>query len=86
VSNVRCLTDECRRVAKTMTVTTPTGEQRVYRESVRMYSRDEMVNMLYQAGLKNVHAYGSLDGEPFGPESRRLILVAEKGGVNDNPN
>jgi hypothetical protein len=37
-----------------------------------------MVDMLQEAGLVNVHVYGSLHGEPFGPESRRLILVAEK--------
>ena len=79
VTSVRCLTDECRRVAKTTTVTAPTGEQRVYDESVRMYSRDEMVAMLGRAGFESVRSYGSLGGEPFAPESRRLILVAEKG-------
>jgi SAM-dependent methyltransferase len=79
VDNARCLTDECRRVAKTTTVTTPEGERRVYHESVRMYSRAEMTDMLHQAGFVNVLTYGSLGGEAFGPQSRRLILVAEKG-------
>ena len=78
VDSVRCLTDECRRVAKTTTVTAPNGEQRVYYESVRMYARDEMVAMLGQAGFKNVRSYGSLEGDPFAPKSQRLILVASK--------
>jgi ubiquinone/menaquinone biosynthesis C-methylase UbiE len=82
VDNVRCLTDGCQRVAKTTTITMPSGETRVYQESVRMYSRDEMVDMVQMAGLVNVRAYGSLNGEPFGPESRRLILVAEKSTAN----
>jgi SAM-dependent methyltransferase len=79
VHNVRCLTDDCRRVEKTMTVTMPTGEQREYHESVRMYSKDEMVHMLNQAGFASVRTYGSLEGDAFGPESRRLILIASKG-------
>jgi hypothetical protein len=44
-----------------------------------MYSRAEMSDMLRRAGFVKVQVYGSLDGEAFGPESRRLILVAEKG-------
>jgi ubiquinone/menaquinone biosynthesis C-methylase UbiE len=78
VDSIRCLTDECRRVAKTTTVTAPTGEQRVYYESVRMYTSDEMAAMLGQAGFKGVRLYGSLAGEPFGPDSPRLVLVAAK--------
>jgi SAM-dependent methyltransferase len=78
VHNVRCLTDDCRRVEKTTTVTTAAGEQREYHESVRMYSRDEMIGMLHQAGFASIRAYGSLDKGAFGPESRRLILVASK--------
>jgi SAM-dependent methyltransferase len=78
VSNVRCLTDERRRVAKTMTVTGPSGEERVYHESVRMYSEAELVAMLRRAGFVNVRTCGSLDGQAYRPESRRLIAVAEK--------
>ena len=84
VSNVRCLTDECRRVTKTMTVTYPSGEERVYHESVRMYSETELVAMLRRAGLVNIRTCGSLDGQAYRPESKRLIAVAEKSemGVN----
>jgi SAM-dependent methyltransferase len=78
VANVRCLTDGGRRVTKRTKVTSPTGETREYFESVRMYSRREMVDMLRSAGLTDVQTYGSLERGPFGPESRRLIVVCSK--------
>jgi SAM-dependent methyltransferase len=81
VSNVRCLTDGCRRVTKTTTVTGPSGEDRVYHESVRMYSKAELVAMLRRAGFVNVRTYGALDGKAYRPESKRLIAVAEKGDL-----
>jgi SAM-dependent methyltransferase len=78
VSNVRCLTDECRRVTKTMTVTGPSGEGRVYHESVRMYSEAELVAMLRRAGFVRIRTCGSLDGKAYRPESKRLIAMAER--------
>jgi hypothetical protein len=78
VANVRCLTDDGRRVTKRTKVTLPTGETREYYESVRMYSEREVVDMLLGAGLTDVRIYGSLDRGPFGPESRRLIAVCSK--------
>lgn len=52
---------------------------RVYRESVRMYSPDEMTEMFQDAGFVGVRAFGSLRGEPLGPASRRLVVVGRKG-------
>ena len=43
-----------------------------------MYTEREMVEMLRSAGLTGIRTYGSLDMEPFGPESRRLIAVCNK--------
>jgi SAM-dependent methyltransferase len=80
IQNVRCLTDECRRVEKTTTVIDQAGQQRVFHESVRMYSPSEMVAMLEAEGFASIRTYGSLDGQAFGPNSKRLILVAEKAG------
>lgn len=79
IQNVRCLTDGCRRVEKTTTVTTKTGEVREFHESVRMYSQSEMVHMLSAEGFADVQCYGSLDGQACGPDSKRLILIAQKG-------
>jgi SAM-dependent methyltransferase len=79
VVSVRELTDGCRRVAKTTTVYSDSGEIREYHESVRMYSEREMVEMLRGAGLTHIRSFGSLRREAFHPESKRLILVCEKG-------
>jgi SAM-dependent methyltransferase len=78
VTIVRRLTDDDRRVTKRTTVRAPTGETREYFESVRMYSEREMVEMLRGAGLTGIRTYGSLDLEPFGPESKRLIAVCKR--------
>ncbi len=78
VQNTRCLTDGGRRVAKTITVTTRTGGKREFHESVRLYSKAEMVVMLQVSGFIDIHCYGSLDGQAYNPESRRLILIARK--------
>jgi ubiquinone/menaquinone biosynthesis C-methylase UbiE len=79
VHSVRCLTEGCRRVEKTTTVVTDSGQKRKYHESVRMYSEPEMREMLHASGFERVHSYGALDGRTFEPHSERLILVAEKG-------
>jgi hypothetical protein len=43
-----------------------------------MYSADEMEGMLRAAGFVHIRRYGTLAGQAFGPQSARLILVAEK--------
>lgn len=79
IENVRCLTDGCRRVQKTTTVTSAGGKVRQFHESVRMYSRPEVVGMLRAAGFADVVCYGSLAGDVCSESSPRLILIAEKG-------
>ena len=78
VKNVRCLTDDCRRVEKTTTVITESGAKHEFHESVRLYSEAEIAELLRAAGLVPLRSYGSLDGQDFGPESKRLVIVAEK--------
>jgi SAM-dependent methyltransferase len=78
VVSERRLADGSRRVAKSTTVFSDSGKVREYHESVRMYTEREMVEMLRRAGLTNVRSFGSLQQEPFLPDSRRLILVCEK--------
>ena len=73
------MADSGRRVTKKTTVTDPSGAVREYFESVRMYSKQEMVEMLHRAGLTDIRIYGALDREPLGPESKRLIAVCKKG-------
>jgi SAM-dependent methyltransferase len=78
VKSIRSLTEDGRRVTKRTVVTDAAGESREYFESVRMYSEREMVEMLLSAGLEDIHTFGSLDLEPFGPDSKRLIAVCRK--------
>jgi ubiquinone/menaquinone biosynthesis C-methylase UbiE len=83
IQNVRRLTEGCRRVEKTTTVTTQSGATRAFHESVRLYSQTEMIDMLATAGFADVDCYGSLDKQECGPECKRLIVIAEKRGIDD---
>jgi SAM-dependent methyltransferase len=78
VLNTRHLTDDCRRVEKRIAVLTGNGRTHEYLESVRLYTRSEMVSMLSRSGFAGVLSYGTLDGQPFAPGSKRLVLIAEK--------
>jgi SAM-dependent methyltransferase len=43
-----------------------------------LYSGQELRTLLEQAGFPEVRLYGSLTGEPYGPEWNRLLAVARK--------
>jgi ubiquinone/menaquinone biosynthesis C-methylase UbiE len=45
--------------------------------SVRVYSATELLNMLQRAGYAEARCYGDLDGGPFEPSSR-LVIVARR--------
>jgi len=77
VREERSVTRDGVRLEKTIHITGPGGEK-VYRESVRLYSRDELVDLFACAGLKATECYGGYDGRSCGPEAPRLILVGEK--------
>jgi len=79
VYNVRRLTEGQRRVEKTIRVVTDAGRAREFHESVRLYSEGEMRAMLEESGFQDITSYGSLDGQPYRPDSKRLIMVAIKG-------
>ena len=76
----RRVSEDRRRVEKRVQVISPGGEEKVFYESVRMYTPSEMEGLLERAGFTRVRRYGSLQGAPHRAESPRLILVAEKGG------
>lgn len=65
------------RIEKKITIK-ENSQVREYFESVRLYSLDEMKNMLTKAGLKLLHCFGDFDGSPFNRESPRLILLGKK--------
>jgi len=76
----RCVSEDRRRVEKKVRMISSDGEEKVFYESVRMYTPSEMEGLLERVGFTSVRCYGSLQGAPHRPESPRLILVAEKGG------
>jgi len=76
----RRLTPDGRRVEKTTRVLEPGNHEKTYHESVRLYTATEIETMLEAEGFTNIRRFGSLEGEPHGSQSPRLILVAEKGG------
>ena len=77
----REVTPDGRRVKKTTRVVEQDGTTKIFHESVRMYTLDEMEAMISKAGFLNVRSYGSLLGETYSLESPRLVLVAKKGGI-----
>lgn len=80
VHNRRRLTSDGRRVEKVTTVTPDSGRPRQFRESVRLYSEDDLRRLLTAARFVGIGAYGSLAGGGCSPESQRLVLVARKEG------
>lgn len=51
---------------------------RTYLERVRGYDLDEIATMFTSAGFALENSFGDFEGEPFGPDSPRLILVGKR--------
>jgi SAM-dependent methyltransferase len=57
----------------------PDGERRdSIGHDIRLYTLTEMTRLLEGVGLAGVEACGGFDGEPYGIESRRMVLCARK--------
>lgn len=54
------------------------GETREYFESVRLYTLDEMQQLLTKTELELENVYGDFDGSAFTPASPRLLLVGRR--------
>ncbi|MDH3401989.1 MAG: methyltransferase domain-containing protein [Acidobacteriota bacterium] len=67
-----------RRVNKRIRLLRAGEPTRTYLESVRAYTRDEVVNGLSWAGLDITDIHGGFQGEPSGGDSERLIYVGRK--------
>ena len=48
---------------------------RAFEERVRLYDPDRLQSMLNEMGLRTEFRFGDYSGDPFGPESGRLILA-----------
>lgn len=57
-----------------------TGEQITYDFGLRAYSQEEMEGMLAQCGFTVRRVFGGFDGRAYGPDTPRMIILAQKGG------
>jgi SAM-dependent methyltransferase len=74
----RRLVDEGRKVEKRIHLAPgPNGEPaQQFRERVRLYQPEELEAMMRRADLEPEERLGSYGGDPFGPDSPRVILLA----------
>ena len=61
----------------TQTLVPGEGQRESRTTSLRVYSATELLGMLERAGFPDARCYGDLDGNPFGVETR-LIIVATR--------
>jgi ubiquinone/menaquinone biosynthesis C-methylase UbiE len=61
----------------TQTLIESTGERESRTFSIRVYTATELLAMLERAGFAETRCHGDLQGGPFGPETR-LVVVARK--------
>jgi SAM-dependent methyltransferase len=54
------------------------GRARTYRFHHTIYSGKELRDLLEQVGFVEVRLFGNLDGDEFGPNTRRLIAIARR--------
>ena len=64
-------------VLTTQTLIDKTGERDSRSFAVRVYTATELVAMLRRAGFEDARCYGDLDGGPFAPHTR-LVIVARR--------
>ena len=73
----RRLSEDGKRVEKVTRVDSIDGES-IYRESVRLYTPDELRGMFQAEGFVDIRTWGSLRGEPVGPTSPRLVVAGRR--------
>ena len=74
----RHITSDGLRVEKETRITQPGSPETTYRESVRMYKKTEIEQMLREIGFINPRFYGDLMGQAFSDKSPRMVFVAPK--------
>ncbi len=66
------------RVQKRIQITNSLGDQSVFREDVRLFEPDEMIDTARAAGLVDITLHGGFDGVSFESGSERMILIARR--------
>lgn len=78
VSILRWLDEPEGRVEKRILIHESNRAIREYRESVRLYSKDELTGMLARAGIRAQATFGDYGGSSFDKDSPRLIIIGRK--------
>jgi len=65
------------RVKKKISLTKK-GEQSIYYESVKLYSPEEIYDMLRLVNLRTNKTFGNYNGSPFDKQSPRLLIFGDK--------
>ena len=73
----RRLDEKTHRIEKTIQLTWDNNSQ-TFHESVRLYSLDEMLSIINNAGLETAEVIGSIEREPFCESSDRMIIYGSK--------
>lgn len=71
----RALEDGGRRVTKEVTLELDGQAPRRWREDVRLYENDELVELAARFGLSCAGTWGGFDGEAFGVEAERQLVL-----------
>ena len=69
--------DDCTRIRNEW-ILLKGNRARRFKFQLRMYSGQELKDLLQQVGFVEVKLYGDFDGQPYGPDSPRLVAVARK--------
>ncbi len=64
------------RIEKQISIRQSGEPERNYRESVRLFSLEELKSLLKTVGFSTVSAYGDADGSKFSASSARLVIFA----------
>jgi SAM-dependent methyltransferase len=77
IKEERSLDEDNQRVNKVIKIERA-GETKVYRESVRMYSRAEVETAIERKGLAVTEVLGDFLGAPFDEDAARMIVMGRK--------
>lgn len=78
VRDVRHIGGTPKRVNKTSTITFPDGTVKVVNESVRLFTKDDLVEILNSVQVNILQIYGDYSGSAWTEQSPRLILISQK--------
>lgn len=73
----RTLNEETNRIEKVITLIKD-GSYKKYKESVKLYSPEELKSLFQKHGLQPTNTFGDYNGEQFTPSSPRFIVIGRK--------